>query len=761
MAKKVYIGVNNFEKVTLPSGYTQVECIQSDGAQYIDIGFKPNQDTRVVMDADIDGGNDYPAPFGAWTTANSESFIVLSFDKANQTMFFYGNNSSTVTNMSIMGRHQIDANKNQLYIDDTLALTMSATTFTTDYSLYLFTMNENNAPRSMNMASMKLYSCQIYDNGTLVRNFIPCKNASGTVGLYDLVNSKFYTNAGTGALTAGSSEQKSVAKNVKQIYVGVEQKLPSGYTQVKYLQSSGTQWINTQHNVQSQNIRYICRMAYTGDNSNGVSFGGGSVGEYVIAMYKSTPAFWVGKSESLCQITMETNVFHTLEIRANNGTFTVIRDGVSQTDTYSGTMSSANPISLFAQYASGRGDQFASIAIEYFKIYDNDVLVRNYVPCKNASGTAGLYDLANNVFYTNAGSGTFATGATVTAEVESVARRVKKGYIGIGGVARPFWGYGKLEYYGTISGVVGARYDMAGTTVGNYALIAGGNTANTNVGAYNDKLTYSAPTSLSVGRRSFDATTVGNYAIFAGGFQSTVDTYNTSLTRGSATQLNGSCHALAATTVGNYALFAGGQPAAGVPQAVVCAYNASLTKSNPTQLSQGRAYLSATTVGDYALITGGENSNSTPNPLTTVDAYNSSLTRSTPTALSVGKTRHASTTVGDYALIGGGYETTSGNSAIVNAYNKSLTRSVITSLSAYPTVGLDATTVKGFALFCSGEISFSASYKVDVYDESLTHSVAPDLKTGHGDVTAVSVGNYAIFTGGNSSDGQTEAYVVR
>ena len=50
---------------------------------------------------------------------------------------------------------------------------------------------------------MKLYYCKIWDNGSLVRNFIPCKNTSGTLGLYDAVNNVFYTNAGTGTFTAG------------------------------------------------------------------------------------------------------------------------------------------------------------------------------------------------------------------------------------------------------------------------------------------------------------------------------------------------------------------------------------------------------------------------------------------------------------------------------------------------------------------------------------------------------------------------------
>lgn len=50
---------------------------------------------------------------------------------------------------------------------------------------------------------LKLYYFKLTVGGTLVCDFIPCKNASGAVGLWDDVNSVFYQNAGTGSFTAG------------------------------------------------------------------------------------------------------------------------------------------------------------------------------------------------------------------------------------------------------------------------------------------------------------------------------------------------------------------------------------------------------------------------------------------------------------------------------------------------------------------------------------------------------------------------------
>jgi hypothetical protein len=163
-----------------------------------------------------------------------------------------------------------------------------------------------------------------------------------------------------------------------------------------------------------------------------------------------------------------------------------------------------------------------------------------------------------------------------------VARRIKKAYIGIGGVARPcLFGEG-VEYYGTITALSAARYAIPATTVGNYALFGGGQTG-TNaysnvVDAYNQSLTRSTPTALSEAKYQHAATTVGNYALFGGGQnkaasrRKVVNAYDQSLTRSTPTALSEARNNLAATTVGNYALFGGGQTGSKAYSNVVDAY---------------------------------------------------------------------------------------------------------------------------------------------------------------------------------------------
>ena len=59
--------------------------------------------------------------------------------------------------------------------------------------------------------------------------------------------------------------------------------------------------------------------------------------------------------------------------------------------------------------------------------------------------------------------------------IDGIAKKIKKAYIGVGGVARPCWGEGgELTYYGTVTALSTARYNLAATSVGDYALFGGG-----------------------------------------------------------------------------------------------------------------------------------------------------------------------------------------------------------------------------------------------------------------------------------------------
>lgn len=200
--------------MALPSGYTRLDYIEATGTQYINTEFIPNGNSRIVMDCEPTSVDNTFGFFCARTatSATDTTANVLFCISGKYRKDFYGTSKATSGAYAAGKRITIDSNKNNVSIG-------------TDYSL-VFTASMNASPMALllmatavpgstagtftniaNFAKMKLYSAKIYDNGTLVRDFIPCKNASGTIGLWDNVNSVFYANAGTGTFSTGKKHK--------------------------------------------------------------------------------------------------------------------------------------------------------------------------------------------------------------------------------------------------------------------------------------------------------------------------------------------------------------------------------------------------------------------------------------------------------------------------------------------------------------------------------------------------------------------------
>ena len=181
--------------MSLPSGYKKLEYIQSTGTQYIDtlVNIEANKPItlRVVCDCSF---NNAGVGNGVGTTISGNIFYFGTYNGS----YCYGlGKVDGVTSVAADTERRIydlDAVGKKLTISGKLSLTgLSFATPTASRTFWLPQWGQG----------IKLYSCQIYDNGTLVRDFIPCQTTDGTIGLWDDVNSVFYGNAGTGTFTAG------------------------------------------------------------------------------------------------------------------------------------------------------------------------------------------------------------------------------------------------------------------------------------------------------------------------------------------------------------------------------------------------------------------------------------------------------------------------------------------------------------------------------------------------------------------------------
>ena len=179
----------------LPSGYKRLEYIQSSGKQYINTGFIPKSTSKVVADFQVTEKQ----------STNNDIFGVVgqfSFRQYANSDFFRtvcGSAADFETGVSILSRHVVEKTMTETKIDGLYSVSTDASTVSNDIFLFAY----NAGSYVSNYGYLKLYSCKIYDNDVLTRDFIPCETDIGAVGLWDDVNNVFYGNAGTGTFTAG------------------------------------------------------------------------------------------------------------------------------------------------------------------------------------------------------------------------------------------------------------------------------------------------------------------------------------------------------------------------------------------------------------------------------------------------------------------------------------------------------------------------------------------------------------------------------
>lgn len=389
----------------LPDGYTEVEYIQSSGTQYIDTGFKPNQDTRVVIDLQVSESHSGEGHLCSARSASSGPFWILLYNNGKYTTR-YGTQAGTALPITDRNRHVFDKNKNVTSVDGE-TVQNNYETFSVSANLPIFCRLTGTTADAF--LSAKMYSCQIYDNGALVRDFVPCKNASGVAGLYDVVGGKFYGNAGSGSFAAGADVRVIV--------------LPKGYKRREYIQSSGTQHIDTGF-MPTNNTRVVLDAQYTTLPTSLVGLvgciKGTRVEDFSLWVFDTTEKLYDGYGNASNQPTV-TGLLNRRVYDKNKNVTKV--DGVAISNHSANTFTAHVNMYILAMNENGKINSGKSSARIYScQIYESGTLVRDFVPCENDEGIIGLYDLVEAKFYGNAGSGAFVGGAEIeTPTVEEPA----------------------------------------------------------------------------------------------------------------------------------------------------------------------------------------------------------------------------------------------------------------------------------------------------------------------------------------------------
>lgn len=187
--------------MALPSGYTRLRYIESSGTQYINTGVLPNNNMRVALEFQATSSA-LTGIFGSRADMSTDAFVLWIINNTTVGPQF-GTNAYNSYPLSANVTAQViyDFNENILIANGNTIVLPSAS-FDSAVALTLFAVNSGNTIDGRRASGM-LFFAQIYDNGQLVRDYVPCKNPSGEVGLYDQVGAQFYGNAGTGTFEAG------------------------------------------------------------------------------------------------------------------------------------------------------------------------------------------------------------------------------------------------------------------------------------------------------------------------------------------------------------------------------------------------------------------------------------------------------------------------------------------------------------------------------------------------------------------------------
>lgn len=222
--------IGDADAVKLPSGYTQLEYIESTGTQYIDTGVILTQEHSVEIEAKLMArvSNKSYYLFGVSTSGKRYAITVgaktntYNFDFIDST---YRINSEINAFDNAFHVHKIE---NLNYYIDGILQGGNSLTGNTYNSSYLFDTREHTIVSTTGEQRWKVKRCSIWNGSLLVRNFIPAKrNSNGEIGMYDLVNDTFYTNQGTGDFTAGPQiyadyvdfENQKVVRNVRELVI--------------------------------------------------------------------------------------------------------------------------------------------------------------------------------------------------------------------------------------------------------------------------------------------------------------------------------------------------------------------------------------------------------------------------------------------------------------------------------------------------------------------------------------------------------------
>jgi len=210
--------------------------------------------------------------------------------------------------------------------------------------------------------------------------------------------------------------------SIKKVYLGDEvvyqKEEPIPYTPLEYLESNGNQRINTGYSYTSNNATIKTKFIHYNDkNTSKAVFGAyNNDNGYMTVATLYNGYYFVSNKTPINSLRYTFNTEHELEIyvegnSSKTGSYSIYENksiiasgtGVGEITPYS--------LYLFTQNNAGSPETPGTHSrIYYLQMYDNLVLVRDFIPVLDTNNVPCMYDKVTKTFFYNIGTGTFLYG---------------------------------------------------------------------------------------------------------------------------------------------------------------------------------------------------------------------------------------------------------------------------------------------------------------------------------------------------------------
>ena len=370
--------------------YTEIEYLQSSGTQYIDTGVAGNNDNlEIAVEYKMLGFKSYSGVFGNYTAEADNCWRIIQTNTDNDKYYLNTNTKGgggTITiSMPKNVIHKVVMNKNAIIVDGVEYATSSNKGTENSSNIVLFRQKATNAS-----SIMQLYSCKMYDNGVLIRNYIPVEDKNGIYCLFDRVTKEFFYNKGTGN------------------FIGAE-----GYEKLTYLSNPNAQYIDTEY-IPNGTLTMKATILQPIENAGKEQAFWGSTNQHLEFAFSTTQNRIFLYSYISARYTSDDSiydkVFDVEGVVSNNSPYKILRlslDGgieVKSTDKNHGDWNTST-ILLFACGVENKYNFLGRIYTA--SLYDDNNLVRDFIPVKDANGVCCMFDKVTKQFFYSQGTGNF------------------------------------------------------------------------------------------------------------------------------------------------------------------------------------------------------------------------------------------------------------------------------------------------------------------------------------------------------------------